>query len=147
MKSSTLKPEAKRALRAVGSTWFGPGDIVANDFRRIAAEEDGAGIADLACQALRLGGRDLEMFRREPICERDGLIETIDDDDRAETGPAGARKIGAGQCRELRLDRRRDFAGEGLIVGDEDRLRGGVMLGLGKKVGRQSRTGRCPCRR
>ena len=24
MKSSTPRPEAKRALRAVGSTWFGP---------------------------------------------------------------------------------------------------------------------------
>ena len=57
-------------MRAVGSTWFGPATIVADRLRRMAAEEDGAGVADAADQRVGLGDRQLQMLRRQPVDQR-----------------------------------------------------------------------------
>ena len=57
MKSSTPRPDEKRAERAVGSTWFEPADIVADRLRRVTAEEDRAGVADAAGERLGVGDR------------------------------------------------------------------------------------------
>ena len=43
-------------MRPVGSTWFGPADVVADHLGRVGAEEDRAGVADALGQ--RLGARD-----------------------------------------------------------------------------------------
>ena len=45
------------------------------------------------------------------------------------------RDVGARHARKLGLDGRSHAVGEGGIVGDQDRLRGGVVLGLRQKVG------------
>ena len=54
-KSNTERPEAKRAVRPVGSTWFGPGHVVADRLGAERAEEGGAGVADAGEQ--RRGAR------------------------------------------------------------------------------------------
>ena len=56
-------------------------------------------------------------------------------DHRAEIAPAGRRRLGARQALQLALDRLFDGFAEGRVVGDQDRLRRHVMLGLGQKVG------------
>ena len=105
MKSSTPRPEEKRAERAVGSTWLEPADIVADRLRRVAAEEDRAGVADAADQAVGIGRADLKMLGRDRVDQRDRLVEVAHQDDGAEVAPGRRRDRGARQRRELALDR------------------------------------------
>ncbi len=88
-----------------------------------------------AASASALLGGDLQMLGRETVGERGRLVEARHQDHRAEVVPAGARGLGARQRGELALDRFDHGVGEGRIVGDEDRLGGGVVLGLGEQVG------------
>ena len=74
MKSSTPRPEEKRALRAVGNTWFGPGDVVADRLRRVAAEEDRAGMTHPRRPALGVVEGELEMLGRDPVDQRRRLV-------------------------------------------------------------------------
>ena len=136
MKSSTRgRGEARRARRR--QHVVGAADIVADHFRRVPAEEDRAGIADAA----RAAPRD----RRSTISRCSAAMRSasgtasssvVDQDDRAEIAPARARRSRArGSVVELALDRRLDRVGEAGVVGDQDRLRAGVVLGLRQQVG------------
>ena len=58
-----------------------------------------------------------------------------DHDDGAEIVPRGARDVGAGQRRELGLHRAFDLGGEPGAVGDQDRLRARIVLGLRQQIG------------
>ena len=64
-----------------------------------------------------------------------GVLEVAHEDDRAEIAPARGGGLGARQRLQLALDRRLDRVGEGRVVGDQDRLRRRVVLGLGQQVG------------
>ena len=125
-KSSTDRPDEKRAERAVGSTWFGAADIVADDFRRVAAEEDRAGIADprrAAPPASATASSRCSGAIRLASAQRRRRA-TCDHDDRAEVAPARRRGLGARQRLQLALDRRpRPRSAKARVVGDQDRLR------------------------
>ncbi len=90
------------------------GDIVADHFRRVAADKDGAGVVDAARKRVGIAGGDFEMLRREPVGERRRLVEALDQDHGAEIAPARARGRGPRQHGKLRLDRLLDRAGESL---------------------------------
>ncbi len=53
MKSSTPRPDEKRALRAVEQHVIGPGHVVADHLRRMPPEEQSAGIADTGGERVR----------------------------------------------------------------------------------------------
>ena len=62
-------------------------------------------------------------------------VEIAHEDDRAEVAPRGAGHRAARQRRQLRLHGALDRGGERRVVGDQDRLRGGIVLGLREQVG------------
>ena len=94
--------EARRARRR--QHVVGAGDVVADHLRRMASDEDRAGIADSPAAAPRDRRRQLEMLRRDAIDERRRFGKAGDKDDRAEIAPARARRLAARQRRELPLD-------------------------------------------
>ena len=99
-------------------------------------EEDRAGVVDFRRKRLRVAGHDLEVLRREPLDERQRRLQCRTKDDRAIVAPARAGDLFARQRGELPLHLGRGGAGERAVVGDEDRLRRLVMLGLREEVGR-----------
>ena len=76
------------------------------------------------------------MLGGDRIGEIGGLVEILHQDDGAEFVPRGPRDIGARQRRELRFHRALDVVGKRRIVGDQDRLRVDVVLGLRQQIGR-----------
>jgi sugar lactone lactonase YvrE len=50
-------------------------DIVADGFRREAADEDRPGIADGRCQGFGFAGGNLKMLRRQAVDKRHGLVQ------------------------------------------------------------------------
>ncbi len=74
------------------------------------------------------------MLGRKAIDQCYGVGELCHRDDRAEIFPRRPRHVGARQGFELRLDRRFDIRRQFEIVGDQDRLCAGVMLGLRQQV-------------
>src|SRR6185437_4064991 len=97
-------------------------------------EEDRAGVGDLAGERLGALGHDLEMLGREAVDERQRGLKRRADDDSAVQTPARARDRRARQALELALHLRFRRPREVWIVGDEDRLRGLVVLGLRQKI-------------
>ena len=75
------------------------------------------------------------MLRREPVDQRQRGLKRRAEDDRAVVAPARAGDLGARQVGELAVDFGLDRAREARVVGDEDRLRGLVMLGLRQEIG------------
>ena len=75
------------------------------------------------------------MLGRQPVDQRDRVGKLRHQDDGAEIAPRRAGDFCARQRLELRLHRLLDLIGERGIVGDQDRLRAGVVLGLRQQVG------------
>ena len=75
------------------------------------------------------------MLGRQLVDQRNRVGQLRHRDDGAEIAPRGAGDGRARQCLELRLHRLLDFAGERGVVGDQDRLRAGVVLGLRQQIG------------
>ena len=121
---------ARRRQHVVGAA-----DIVADRLRRVGPEEDRAGIADLRGKRFRIRGHDFQMLGGDRIRERHGVVEAFHQDDRAEIVPRGPRDFRARQGRELRFHRALDLGGEPRAVGDQDRLRVDVVLGLRQQIG------------
>ena len=109
-------------------------DIVANRFRRVAAKEHGARVADLRRHRVRIGDGKFQMLRRQPVDKRDGVFEILDHDDRTVIVPARPRDVGAGQVGQMFGDRSFDGGCEIRVVRDQDRLGDFVMLGLGQQI-------------
>ena len=130
---------AREARRARGRQHVvGAGDIVADRLGRVAADEDRAGMRDLLAQRL---GR-LRLHRQLDVlgarCGRRSarsVAEVAHQDDAAIVAPARAGDLGARHRLQLRIDGLRDLLGERRIVGDQHRLRGGIVLGLRQQVG------------
>ena len=66
---------------------IGTGDIVADGFRRMRADENRAGIADALDIAVGVGGGDFQMLGRQAIDQRDRVVEFANGDDGAEVAP------------------------------------------------------------
>ncbi len=75
------------------------------------------------------------MLGGDAVDQRRRLVPVGDDDDGAIRLPARPRDVGARQARQMALDRRLDRRGETGVVGDQDRLRGAVVLGLRQQIG------------
>ena len=108
----------------------GAGDVIADRLGRVPPQEHAAGVTDAVEQCLRVVRRDLEMLGREPVDQRHRLGERRHDDHCAVRVPCGARDLGGGERTDLAIHRRRDPVGEACVVGEEDRLGDGVVLGL-----------------
>ena len=100
----------------------------------MAAEEDRAGIADLGGEFIRVLRLDFEVLGRQPVDQRNGRFKRLDQDDRAVIAPACAGNLRLRQGPQLPLDSGLDRVGESRVVGDEDGLRDGVVLGLRQQV-------------
>ena len=111
-------------------------DIVADRLGRVRPEKNRARVADAARQRLGVGALDLEVLRRDSIDERHRLLKRADHDDGTEIAPGGAGNLGARQACELRRHGALDHVRECLVVGDQDCLGAGIVLGLRQKVGR-----------
>ena len=85
----------------------------------------------------RLGvrGHDLEMLRSKPIGERDAFLKIGDKDNRAKIAPARRRDFFAREISQLPRDGGLDGTGEARVIGDQNRLRGDVVLGLREEIG------------
>ena len=75
------------------------------------------------------------MLGGDAIDDRRAGGEIRHQDDGAVVAPARAGDVGARHGLELALDGARHGVGEGRIVGDQHRLRGGIVLGLRQEVG------------
>ncbi len=99
----------------------GAAGVVADAFRRVRAEEDGAGVGNLRQQRARRGGVDDEVFRRVGVADGDGLVKVGGEDAAAVRECFGSR-VGARQGGQLS----RQFAfccgDERGTVADEDDL-------------------------
>ena len=86
--------------------------------------------------AYGVGSRhDLKMLGRNGVDQRQRLVEIAHQNDRAEILPGRARNRRARQSFELRGDGRFDVVCQRRVVGHQDRLRGGVVLGLRQQIG------------
>ena len=84
------------------------------------------------------------MLRREAVDERQRGLQRRAEDDRAVVAPARAGDLGPRQICELALHFGLDRARQARIVGDQDRLRRLVVLGLRQKIGGdKARIGAC----
>ena len=82
-----------------------------------------------------VGGDDFQMLGRDGVDQRHRFVEIAHHDDRAEIAPRRGGDLSARQSCKLNLHRAFDRAGELFVVGHQDRLRAGVVLGLGQKIG------------
>src|SRR5213082_2717512 len=74
--------EARRAAR--GEHVVRPGEVVADGFGRVRAEEDRAGMSHVRGCVLFVARDDLKMFGREFVDRIASLFERADDEGRAE---------------------------------------------------------------
>jgi hypothetical protein len=78
--------------------------VVADGLGRPAAHEDRAGVADAFRQRLGVLHAELEMFGRDPVRQRHGLVEVAGHDDGAVVAPARARDGAAVERLEMAVD-------------------------------------------
>src|SRR6516164_1608974 len=84
----------------------GSGDVVANRFRRMAAEKDRSGMADPLGHRVRLVDRELQVFGGNPVDQRRRLFPIVDEENGAMRLPAGAGDRRSRQPRQVAFDRR-----------------------------------------
>src|SRR5579872_7548092 len=101
---------------------IGSRDIVADRFRGMRPDEYGAGIANAPRQRVAIGYHDFKVLRRYRVDERQGFLNSANQNDRAEISPGGAGNPAALQLPELRFDSALDRRGELLVVGTQYRL-------------------------
>ena len=85
--------EARRARRR--QHVVGAGDVIADRFGRVRADEDRAGIAHFG-KRLGIVGDDLQMLGRDPVGQRDGVGQLRHQDDGAEIAPLRAGDLARG---------------------------------------------------
>ena len=112
-----------------------PGDVIAHRFRRVTAQEDSAGVAHLLQQGFGISSRDLQMLGGDGIGQRHGIIQRLHHDDGAIVGPAFGGDVLARQDGDLALRSGGNLVGKAGVIGDQDALRGRIMLGLAEQVG------------
>ncbi len=79
--------------------------------------------------------RQLQMLRRQTVDQRRRLVQVAHDDHRAMLAPARLGDASARQGLQMVREGRQHRVGKTGIIGDQDRLRGGVVLGLGQEIG------------
>ena len=140
----------REARRARGRQHVvGAADIVADRLRRVAAEEDRAGIADAATGSLRRR-RCASSTCSAAMRSTSGTASSrrFDDDDRAEIAPARRSRLGrAAALAAARSTAASTASPNAGVVGDQDRLRRRVVLGLRQQVGGDPVRDRCRRRR
>ena len=108
----------------------GTGDIVADRLGGMAAEENRARVANPLGQRISFVERQFEMLGSNPVDQRRSLFPIRYENDSAVRPPARLCDFHPWQSCQMALDRGLDRGREASIVGDEDRLRGAVVLRL-----------------
>ena len=98
----------------VGNTWFTPGDVVADDRRRVRADEHRAGVADERHEQLGVGAHAAAGARARSRSATS--IALLTGSSTSTTSPAGAQRRAATSARrgdrEQRLERGVDGVGD-----------------------------------
>ena len=118
------KPYREGRRAQGGSTSSGPATTVAHGLRRVAPQEDRAGMAHLLCETFRIGGGDLQMFGAQASASGAGIVQLFHHDDGAIVVPPPGGDLLAGQNGDLAFGRRGHLVGKTGIVSDQDALRG-----------------------
>ena len=137
MKSSTDSPLAKARAAAGGQHVVRPGDIIADRFGRMAAEEHAARMADLGEQRFGIVDRELDMFGGKAVGQGRRLgQQVVDHDDHAVLVPAVARGHAGGRawrhCTSTRSSTCAAKSASSVIRID---WLDGIVLGLAEQVG------------
>ena len=98
-----------------------------------------AGLADAGGDGFGIARHDLEVFGGDAVGDADGVIHTLDQNDRAVVPPARFGDRTARQGGELPGDGGDHGLGQRGIIGDQHRLRGGIVLGLRQQIRRDPR--------
>lgn len=112
------------------------GKVIAQRFRRIRAQEEGAAIAQERQQVERLLRHDFQMFRRAQVGHGDDRVHVLRQDDLAHVLQGRRGNLLAGQFLQLGFHFRGDGAGDALAVRNEDGRRQGIVFGLAQEVRR-----------
>ncbi len=112
-----------------------PGDVIADGLGRVAAEKHRAGMFDAGEKRWQIGGGDLQMLGCDFVDECGRVRKLAHDDDGAMVLPRARRDVAAGKDCELAFHFFRHGIGERGIIGDQDRLRRGIVFGLGEQIG------------
>ena len=120
-----------------------PGDIIAEYFRGIRTDEDGARGVDLLRDFPRFRREDLQVFRRRLVGQADHLVPVFAEDDAAIPQQRGAGDPVARKRGELGQELVRDVGDRIAICRQEHRAGVGVVLGLRQEIRRdKARIGR-----
>ena len=103
----------------------------------MGAKKKGTGVTDATGKMLGIARHDLHVLGGNAVGQGRGLLERCKDDHRTELAPARRGNVATGQAGELTFDLTFDDRGEGGIVGHQNGLRGGIVLGLRQQVGGQ----------
>ncbi len=115
----------------------GPGDVVADDLRRVPAHEDGARVAHAREQRFRRAHAQLEMLGGQAVGQLDRSVQVLHQDHRAvlldRLGGDGPTR----ESRQLVAEGRRHARDQSGRVGDQQRAGHRIVLGLGQEIGGQ----------
>jgi hypothetical protein len=81
-----------------------PGDVVPERFGNMSAEKHRAGVAHARQPPLGALDAELEVLRRDRVGHVDRVLESVDDEDRAEPGQRAPRRLAPRQLGQLPLD-------------------------------------------
>ena len=110
--------------------------VVAQRLGREAAEEHGAGVADLVGPLLRILGRDFQVLGGDGVGDGAGFVHVAHLDQRAAVGQRGADDVCARHGRQQLVDAGFDLGDVVGVGAQQDRLRQLVVLGLREQVHR-----------
>ena len=108
----------------------GTGEIVAERFGAVLAEEHGTGVLHAVEVVERVVQTQLQMLGRDGVGNVDRLRDAVDEQDRAVMLDRIAGDLAAFELRDLPLELRRDALCERLAVRQQDRAREPVVLRL-----------------
>jgi hypothetical protein len=111
------------------------GRVVAEADRGRAADEGRAGVADALGDLPGIGRVDLEVLGRERLGDGDRVVDVVDQRDGALTGERGLDPLTVTGRGHLGVERGLDRVDQREVVGDQQRGRELVVLGLGDEVG------------
>ena len=114
----------------------GAGQVVAQRYRTVGPDEDGAGVADPPRDLWGIRGMDLQVLGCVGVGDLNGLREVShQDSSRLRSAQCGRRPLPVPGHAESTLERRIDGVGQLRGVGDEDTAGMGIVLRLGEQVG------------
>ena len=112
----------------------GATNIIANDLRRMAPDENRSRIANTLSNCGRIDSGDFQMLGSNPVCQRNGSVPIRHQYNGAKIIPALACGFSTAKGFELALNSGNYVFGELRVGRHQDRLGASVMLSLGQQI-------------